>query len=270
MSPVFRFIVSGVGLICSAPALFGDVVADISVSLTSFHISAGPYTVQFFGNVAAAYVTGDDEFGGPCVATGPVTDVSNVCTGNVMGTQTASIGLTKGATTSDADANSSSVALDVSDGVHIPGVASGMHSASSMSIAAVDLPFEIVDTSNPDEMPVTATFSATLQGKSSLSVDNGQSSANSDLIFDVVLDGQSILTTGPSYALSGGPGNMVNPINTTLQTNEFLFTNLRYGSLELQLQADAGGVAAPEPSFFSVIGLALLALLVYVKRRCAP
>jgi hypothetical protein len=251
------YLLFALATLCCAPALLADVVVDTSLSLTTLQISATGYSVEISGVTASAFASVFDALDGPCSATGSVT-VS--CAGFDSGSGTASATASQGAASASGDADASALTANASSHVNIPGAlvdTAGTNASSPYGDLAGTL--EILDSSSSGSKPVTINFSAALSGSQSLFMDSSGLSATSEVVFNLLVNGSSELFLDSPLALSA-PGTIVHPISTTLKNSDStLLTNTPY-SFDAQVDAESFGANTPEPSFFVITGMGLLAL----------
>src|SRR5271169_1678489 len=134
----------------------------------------------------------------------------------------------------------------VSANVHLPGSVVGAASVAGQG-ALYDFSFSITGTTGP----VSVQFSALLPYSQSLMTDAAGLQATSEVIFDLSLDGNTVLfldspmTIGPSssFSTSGSPA----------LSNSMTLTAGQTYDLYLELDAESSGINTPEPATLSLL-----------------
>lgn len=253
-APSYLFFV--LGAFCLTPGLLADVVVDTSLGLTKLQIGTPGFSVQISGVTASAFASVFDGLDGPCSATGSIT-VS--CAGFDSGSGTASATASQGAASAAGSADASALTANASSKVSIPGgLIDTAGTNASSPYGDLSGTFEILS-SSPGSKPVTVDFSAALSGNQSLFLDNNGVFATSEVIFNLLVNGNSELFLDSPLSRSTA-GTTVHPISATLKNSDStLLTNTVY-SFDAQVDAESFGANAPEPSFFVFTGMGLLAL----------
>jgi hypothetical protein len=249
-----------------------DVIVDSSLSMNQLQITSSTGTVAFSGVTASALGNVFDGSTNSCLATGAQT---GDCFGYDPGWTTASISAAQGNVSTSANADSVVLTEDASSDVNIPGTdTAGTYPPGSYGDLSGS--FEIVDSSNSGQNPVTVNFSALLSGNQDLFMDSNGVAGWSEVSFDFVVTGMftgGFQQTSELFLDSQDPlsstQSITSPIDQTLTaSDDTLLTNTMY-SFNAQVDADSFGAnAAPEPSFFALTGIGLAGLLLF--RYSAP
>ncbi len=256
-------------VICSfVSILHGEVVVSTALDLSSFQISAGGLPVMISGVTASAFASVFDNLGGACTATGAV--LTGPCFGyDSETTASASVSASQGFASAAAGADPSGLTANASSFVNIPdGIPDSAGTNAVGPYGDLSGTFEVMDSTTH---PVTVNFSAALSGGQSLFTDSAGVSAYSETIFNLLVPATS--SANPACAAGSldelcwdqpytiGPSQTVtNTINTALTySDNSLMTNTPY-YFDAQVDAESLGVNTPEPSFFVVIALGLIAI----------
>jgi hypothetical protein len=148
--------------------LSADVIVDSSLSMSLLQVTSSTGAVALSGVSASALGDVFDGDATSCLATGAKT---GNCYGYDSGSTSASISAAQGAVSASADADSVFLTEDASSHVNIPGAdTAGTYPPGSDG--GLSGSFEIVDSLNSGQNPVTVNFSALLKGNQYLFMDS--------------------------------------------------------------------------------------------------